>query len=141
MTDGALTVQAAARKVRTQLRFMFHPDKSPHSLPTVPEGTPPFALYADVFGQLSEALSYLEGYMGLFAGNGLTGLPGKGNMLDTTQLDTFVSRVLREKKPPCLREHCTLHGWRVETARPRFSQRRLQFKQAEADKREQIVMQ
>ncbi len=39
-------------------------------------------------------------------------------------LDTFVFRLLSQTVPPVMREHCTLHAWWIQQAKPMFEEQR-----------------
>ncbi len=79
MTKDCTLLFAGLKKLKFALKLAFHPDKTPHILAAVPAGIPPVTEYASAFGMLFDALSLVEGFMGMYAGNGVTMLPVSSN--------------------------------------------------------------
>ncbi len=74
--------------------------------------------------------------MSLYPGDASVVLPGHGNLLNTAQLDLFVSRLLRSTSPPCFQDHCVMYQWWNNEARPAL----WRMKQRKAAEREALVL-
>ncbi len=117
------------------MRLLFHPDKSPYSKTVVPPGTPPLKQYESVFGDLANAMIFVEKFLGSHMSVGLALLPGVDNPLNTHQLDTFVSRLLHYTTPRVVEEHAIMHDWWTSQARPTFAVKRAKVREEKATAR------
>ncbi len=96
--------------------------------------------YECVFGEMNDAMSFFEKYLTLHSTIGQTLLPSIDNPLNTHQLDTFVSRLLRSTTPSAVEEHKILHDWWKCQARPLFVAKRAELRVEQAKIREEAVV-